>query len=46
MTLLKVILFYLFETLGSFLVFEILTKFSDSMAEKLSMCKLLRPYNS
>ena len=26
--------------------FEILTKFSDSMAEKLSMCKTLRPYNS
>ena len=26
--------------------FEILTKFSDSMAEKLSMCKRLRPYNS
>ena len=26
--------------------FEILTKFSDSVAEKLSMCKLLRPYNS
>ena len=26
--------------------FEILTKFSDSMAEKLSMCKILRPYNS
>ena len=25
---------------------EILTKFSDSMAEKLSMCKILRPYNS
>ena len=25
--------------------FEILTKFSDSMAEKLSMCKILRPYN-
>ena len=23
--------------------FEILTKFSDSMAEKLSMCKILRP---
>ena len=26
--------------------FEILTKFSDSMAEKLSMCKILRPHNS
>ena len=26
--------------------FEILTKFSDSMAEKLSMCKLLRSYKS
>ena len=26
--------------------FEILTTFSDSMAEKLSMCKILRPYNS
>ena len=26
--------------------FEILTKFSDSMAEKLSMCKILQPYNS
>ena len=26
--------------------FEILTKFSDSMAEKLLMCKILRPYNS
>ena len=26
--------------------FEILTKFSDSMAEKRSMCKILRPYNS
>ena len=26
--------------------FEILTKFSDSMAEKLSMCKIVRPYNS
>ena len=26
--------------------FEILTKFLDFMAEKLSMCKLLRPYNS
>ena len=26
--------------------FEILTKFSDSTAEKLSMCKILRPYNS
>ena len=26
--------------------FEILTKFSDSMAEKLSMCKSLWPYNS
>ena len=26
--------------------FEILTKFSDSMAEKLSMCKILRPYSS
>ena len=26
--------------------FEILTKFSDSMAEKLSMCKILWPYNS
>ena len=26
--------------------FEILTKFSDSMVEKLSMCKLLRPYKS
>ena len=26
--------------------FEILAKFSDSMAEKLSMCKILRPYNS
>ena len=23
---------------------EILTKFSDSIAEKLSMCKILRPY--
>ena len=26
--------------------FEILTKFSDSMPEKHSMCKILRPYNS
>ena len=26
--------------------FEILTKFSDSMAEKLSMCKILWPYSS
>ena len=26
--------------------FEILATFSDSMVEKLSMCKLLRPYNS
>ena len=26
--------------------FEILTKFSDSMAEKLSMFKILRPYSS
>ena len=26
--------------------FEILTKFSYSMAEKLSMWKILRPYNS
>ena len=26
--------------------FEILARFSDSMAEKLSMCKILRPYNS
>ena len=26
--------------------FEILTKFSDSMAEKPSMCKVLMPYNS
>ena len=26
--------------------FEILTRFSDAMAEKLSMCKILRPYNS
>ena len=26
--------------------FEILTKFLDSMAEKLSMCKILQPYNS
>ena len=26
--------------------FEILTKFSDSIAEKLSMRKILRPYNS
>ena len=26
--------------------FESLTKFSDSMAEKLSMCKILRPYSS
>ena len=26
--------------------FEILTKFSDSMAEKLSMCKILGPCNS
>ena len=26
--------------------FEILTKFSDYMAEKLSMCKILRPYSS
>ena len=25
--------------------FEILTKFSDSMAKKLSMCKILRPYS-
>ena len=25
---------------------EILTTFSDSMTEKLSMCKILRPYNS
>ena len=25
--------------------YEILRKFSDSMAEKLSMCKMLRPYN-
>ena len=24
---------------------EILTKFSESIAEKLSMCKILRPYN-
>ena len=26
--------------------FAILTKFSDSLAEKLSTCKILRPYNS
>ena len=26
--------------------FEILTKFSNSMVERLSMCKILRPYNS
>ena len=26
--------------------FEILTQFSDSMAEKLSMCKILWPYYS
>ena len=26
--------------------FAILTKLSDSLAEKLSMCKILRPYNS
>ena len=26
--------------------FEILTRFSDSMAENLSMCKILRPNNS
>ena len=26
--------------------FKILTKFSDSMVEKLSVCKILRPYNS
>ena len=26
--------------------FEILTKCSDSMPEKLLMCKILRPYNS
>ena len=26
--------------------FEILTKFSDSMAEKLSICKIVLPYNS
>ena len=26
--------------------FEILTKFSDSMAKKVSMCKILRLYNS
>ena len=26
--------------------FEILIKFSDSMSDKLSMCKMLRPYNS
>ena len=26
--------------------FEILTKFSDSMAEKLPMCKMLWPYSS
>ena len=26
--------------------FEILTKFSDSMAKKLLMCKILRPYSS
>ena len=26
--------------------FEILTQFPDSMAEKLSMCKILRPFNS
>ena len=26
--------------------FEILTKFSDSMAEKLLMCKILQLYNS
>ena len=26
--------------------FEIPTKFSDSMAEKLLICKILRPYNS
>ena len=26
--------------------FEILTKFLDSVAEKLLMCKILRPYNS
>ena len=25
---------------------EVLTKFSDAMAEKLSMCKILRPYSS
>ena len=25
--------------------FAILTKFSDSLAEKLSMCKILLPYN-
>ena len=26
--------------------FEILTNFSNSMTAKLSMCKILRPYNS
>ena len=26
--------------------FEVLTEFSDSVAEKLSICKMLRPYNS
>ena len=26
--------------------YEILAKFSDSMTEKLSMCKILRPFNS
>ena len=26
--------------------FAFLTKFSDSLAEKLSMCKISRPYNS
>ena len=26
--------------------FAVLTTFSDSLAEKVSMCKLLRPYNS
>ena len=34
---------YSFHTKNSF---EILTKFSGSMAKKLSMCKILQPYNS
>ena len=33
---------YFFHTTN----FEILTKFSDSIAEKLSVCKILQPYNS